>query len=89
MRKPLMLIRLSMLKPLHVGWVVEFYNEMSSAKGKKSSNLGGEQLEIADAICLGSKPPIDPFHDIERQIWYLRVEADNEGDEGDEGDESD
>ena len=28
-------LHLSTLKPLHAGLVVEFYNEMSSAKGKK------------------------------------------------------
>ena len=56
-RKPMKLICLSMLKPLHAG--------------------------ITDAIFLGSKPPIDQFHDIERQIGYLRVEADDEGDESD------
>ena len=38
---------------------------------------------IADAFCLGTKPPIDPFHDIERQIGYLRVEVDDEGEESD------
>ena len=66
-------LRLSMLK-LHVGWVVEFYNEMSSASGWRAAGK-------TDAICLGSKPPIDRFHDIERQIGYLLVEADDEGDE--------
>ena len=58
-------------------------------KRKKIIEFGWRAAGITDAICLGSKPPIDPFHDIERQIWYVRVEADNEGDEGDEGDESD
>ena len=70
-----------MLKPLHAGRVVEFYNEMSSAKGKKIIESGWRTVGITDAICLRSKPPIDPFHDIERQIGYLRVKADDEGDE--------
>ena len=72
-----------MLKPLHAGLFVEFY-EMSSAKGEKKINESGWRVAgITDAICLGSKPPIDPFHDIERQIGYLRVKADDEGDESD------
>ena len=54
---------------------------MSLAKCKKSIESGRRAAGITDAICIGSKPPIDPFHDIERQIGYLRVKADDEGDE--------
>ena len=47
-----------MLKPLHAGWVVEFYNEVSSAKGeKKSSELGVEQLELQMQFALGANHP--------------------------------
>ena len=52
-------------------------------KRKKVIESGWRAAGITDAICLWSKPPIDPFHDIERQIGYLRVEADDEGDESD------
>ena len=51
--------------------------------GKRKRNIiesGLRAAGITDAICLGTKPPIDPFHDIERQIEYLRVEADDESD---------
>ena len=67
-----------MLKPLHEGWVVEFYNVMSCQTGRKVIESGWRAAGITDAAFLGSKPPIDPFHDIE---LYLRVEADDEGDE--------
>ena len=49
---------------------------------KKSSKVGGA-AGITNAVCLWSKPPIDLFHDIERQIGYFRVEEDDEGDESD------
>ena len=32
-------LRLSTLKPLHAGWVIEFYNEMASAKEKKPAGI--------------------------------------------------
>ena len=52
-------------------------------KRKKIVESGWRAAGITDAICLGTKPLIDPFHAIERQIGYLRVEADDEGDESD------
>ena len=48
---------LSTLKPQHAGWIIDFYNEMTTANGM-------EIIEsIQDVINLGSKglPPIDPF----------------------------
>ena len=57
------LIRLSIYAET-TSWVVEFYNEMSSAKGTKSSKMGGEQLDLPLLFALGangSKPPIDPL----------------------------
>ena len=54
-------------------------------KRKKIIKSGWRAAGITDAICLGNKPPIDPFHDIESAHRYLRVEADSD----DEGDESD
>ena len=30
-------LRLSTLKPLHAGWIVDLFNYMTSAEGKKSS----------------------------------------------------
>ena len=57
---------------------------MSSAKGKIIIERGWRAPGITDAICVGSKPPIDPIHEIVRQTGgYLRVEADDEGDESD------
>ena len=49
-------------------------------KEKKIIESGWREAGITDVICLGSKPPIAPFHNIERRIGYLHVEADDESD---------
>ena len=53
--------------------------------GKRKKNIESRwrAAGITDTICLGSKPPIDPFNDIERQIGYLHVKADDECDKSD------
>eukprot|EP00794_Sanderia_malayensis_P013334 gene13334-14712_t len=60
-------LRLSTLKPLHAGWLVALYNEMTSAKGKEIISSGWRAAGIKDAVRLGLKnlPTIDPFHDID------------------------
>ena len=60
-------LRLSILKPLHAGWVVDFYNYMTSADGKKLIENGWVASGIADAVRLGLKelPTLDPFSDID------------------------
>ena len=60
-------LQLTILKPLHAQWVVDFYNEMTSSKGKNITESGWRAAGITGAICLGSKnlPPIDPFHEID------------------------
>ena len=73
-------LRLSMLKPLHVGWVVEFYNQMSSTKGrKKSSKVGGEQLELRMQFALGQNHPSIHF-------MILKGRTDEADDEGNDSD---
>ena len=60
-------LQLTTLKPLHAQWVVDFYNEMTSSKGKNIIESGWRAAGITDAIRLGSKnlPPFDPFHEID------------------------
>jgi len=59
-------LRLSLMKPLHAGWMVDFYNHMTSGAAKKLIDSGWTSSGIKDAIDLGlnSLPSIDPFHDI-------------------------
>lgn len=60
-------LKLSLIKPLHAGWVVEFYNFMTSDSGKKYIDSGWRAAGITDAIEMGKEnlPPIDPFHDLD------------------------
>ena len=60
-------LRLSTLKPLHAGWIVDLFNYMTSAEGKIIIINGWKTAGIHDALQLGSSnlPNIDPFHDID------------------------
>ena len=53
-------------KPIHAGWLVEFYNHMTTSKGKEIIDSGQKAAGIFDAVKLDSSKllPIDPFHDI-------------------------
>ena len=53
-------LQLSKMKPLHAGWIVDFYNLMITAQGKEIIDSGWKAAGIADAF-----PPIDPFNDID------------------------
>ena len=75
------LIRLPMLKPLHAGWVVEFYNEMSSVKGKKLSKVGEEKLEFQIKFALGANHPSIRFMILKGRsgtcVWKQMTKARN------------
>ena len=63
-------LQLSKIKPIHAGWLVEFYNHMATSKGKEIIHSGWKAAGISDAVKLGSSklPPIDPFHDIDPML---------------------
>ena len=63
-------LRLSVLKPIHADWLVEFYNHMTTSKGKEIIFSGWQAAGISDAIRLGSNelPSVDPFNDIDPMI---------------------
>ena len=71
-------LRLSTLKPIHAGWIVDFYNYITSEEGRKVIESGWEAAGIADAIRLGSKalPSLDPFDDIDPLIDQFDVSTD-------------
>ena len=58
---------LSILKPLHAGWIIEFYNEMTSSKGVSIIKSGWRASGITDAVDIGLEklPSIDPFEEID------------------------
>ena len=63
-------LRLSTLKPLHAGWVSDFYNEMTSSKGVELVKSGWRASGIQDAVSLGLEklPSIDPFEELDPMI---------------------
>ena len=60
-------LQLTKLKLIHAGWLVDFYNHMSTSKGKEIIESGWKAAGIYDAIKVGSEnmPPIDPLKDID------------------------
>lgn len=58
------------LKPVHTGWIVEFYNHVSTPRGKEIIGSGWKNAGIFDALELGSTklPSIDPFQDIDPML---------------------
>ena len=61
---------LSLMKPLHAGWQVGFYNHITFGAEKKLINSGWTQSGIKDAIALGldSFSSINRFHEITPMI---------------------
>ena len=43
-------LRLSLLKPLHAEWLVDFYNHMASGAAKKIIDSGWASSGIEDAV---------------------------------------
>ena len=60
-------LKLSTVKPLQAKWILEVYNHMTSAMGKKVCVKGWDIAVISDAVRKGLKgmEHIDPFHDID------------------------
>ena len=58
--------RLSVIKPLHAKWLVEYYNHISSKAGTEVIVNGSKLAGIYDAIRSGksSLQSIDPFNDV-------------------------
>ena len=49
-------LRLSILKPLHAGWVVDFYNHITSAAGKSLIENGCNSSRLTKVAADGSVP---------------------------------
>ena len=72
-------MKLSIMKPIHAGWLVELYNQMTTEDGKWVIMSGWRATGIADAVQLGVKnlPCIDPFNDIDPMLTTHTSEATN------------
>ena len=55
------------LKPLQAGWIIKFFNEMTTSKGSEIIGSGWNASEIADTIKLGMEklPSLDPFEKLD------------------------
>ena len=60
-------LKLLIIKPIHVGWLVEFYNYLTLAEGKKYICSGWKTSVILDAVQMGKAnfPSISPFNDLD------------------------
>ena len=67
--------RLSVLKPLHIKWLVELCNHMSTDEGKEIVANGWKKASIFDAIKFGSSglPSLDSFADMCLLIESLQL----------------
>ena len=63
-------LHLSLMKPLHAGWLVDFYNHMTSGAEKKVIDKGWTSSGIKDATALGldSLLSIEPLRNIATMI---------------------
>jgi len=61
-------LKLSMIKPLHAKRLLEMYNHMTSAEGKKVCIKGWQVAGIKEAVDKGLArlTSLDPFEDIHR-----------------------
>ena len=60
------IIKLSIVKPLHAKWLIKMYNHMISSEGRDVSLTGWKVAGILDATEKGldGLQNLDPFHDI-------------------------
>ena len=59
-------LKLPIINPVHVGWLVEFYSYMTLAEGKKYIYSEWRASGITDAVQVdvANLLPIDPFNDL-------------------------
>ena len=60
-------LQLTKFKPLQAGWIIEFFNEMTTSKGSEIIESGWNASRIKDAIKLGTEklPSLDPFKELD------------------------
>ena len=63
-------LQLTKLKPLQAGWIIEFFNEMTTSKGSEIIGSGWNASGIKDAIKLGTEklPSLDPFEELDHMM---------------------
>ena len=72
-------LRLSVLKPLHAKWIIEFYNDMTSGKGKDVIANGWKSAGMMEALKSGQNGigNLDPFGDIDPLMERVSLSSDD------------
>ena len=60
-------LQLAKLRPLQAGWIIEFFNEMTTSKVSDIIGSGWNASGIKDGIKLGTEklPSLDPFEELD------------------------
>ena len=55
------------LKPLQAGWIIKFFNEVTTSKGSEIIGSGWNASGVKDAIKLGTEklPSLGPFEELD------------------------
>ena len=63
-------LQLTKLKPLKAGWIIEFFNEMTTSKGSEITGSGWNVYGIKGVIKLGTEmlPSLDPLEELDPMI---------------------
>ena len=71
-------LKLSVLRPLHAGWLIDAYDHLTSEAGRKIIANGWQSAEITSAISKGVQglPTLDPFDTIDPLVNHAD-ESDN------------
>ena len=58
-------LRMSVIKPLHAGWLVALYDYLTGAEGRRSIFKGWEKAGVKEIVNNDKPlPPVDPFEEI-------------------------
>ena len=58
-------LRMSVIKPLHAGWLVALYDYLTGAEGRRSIFKGWEKAGVKEIVNSDKPlPPVDPFEEI-------------------------
>ena len=71
-------LNLTILKPIHAGWLVDFYNHMTTDKGFNIIKNGWKAAGTTNAIRLGLNdlPSVDPFDEMDPMLQLSTASAD-------------
>ena len=63
-------LQLTKLRPLQAGWIIEFFNEMTTSKGSEITGSGWNVYGIKGVIKLGTEmlPSLDPLEELDPMI---------------------